>query len=469
MGDAFLHGIRTPLHSYIFDVNTNRLIRIDDPEVYRMLVEDRRDGPPEKLEQIRALEEQGFLSDRRPTKMRHPQTDALAYQLDTNIEQVTIQLTQQCNFRCAYCTYAPKDFKSQREHTAKRLPWELAKQIVDFYAAHSANQEKPTIGFYGGEPLLEYELLQKIVLYAEAAFEGKDLQFTITTNGSLLTPDKAEFFLAHNVGVMLSLDGSPQAHNRSRKFAANGQGTFAAIERNLRRIQQRVPAFLETLQVNVVIDARFGCAEVYRYFDHEPLFSAAQVQSTLIDDGLSAEQTVPSERFQAEQAGCYFRAMLALLGRYPAEKASKMACNAIQTGLAKTEKNLRHSGVQPEMSHGGPCLPGQRRLFVNVDGALFPCERVSENSPATKIGTIQRGFDYAQAERLLNVAALTEGKCNDCWGVQHCMQCVRNCDNGGALSAAYKVSHCPGTLRAIENDFREYLLWKELGEEATPL
>ena len=107
-------------------------------------------------------------------------------------------------------------------------------------------------------------------------------------------------------------------------------------------------------------------------------------------------------------------------------------------------------------------MPGQRRLFVNVDGDLFPCERVNETSPVMRIGTIEGGFDYEAANRLLNIVALTPKQCQNCWAIAHCTTCAKYCDNNGELSPELKLEHCQNILLDVNDKFRQYLLEHEL-------
>ncbi len=130
----FIHCIETPLGHYVFDVNTNRFLSMEEPGLYQTIqgMENGREPSPAYTKEIDSLKKRGFLSSRRPTTLEHGMTYILQDQLQNNIEQITLQLTQQCNFRCAYCVYAPKDFHYQREHSSKRMTWETAKAAVDF-------------------------------------------------------------------------------------------------------------------------------------------------------------------------------------------------------------------------------------------------------------------------------------------------------------------------------------------------
>lgn len=91
--------------------------------------------------------------------------------------------------------------------------------------------EKPFIGFYGGEPLLAFSLIRKIVEYAETVFLGKEIKFFITTNATLLTEEISKFLLDHNFRVTFSIDGPKKVHDQNRIFP-DGRGTFDKVMEN---------------------------------------------------------------------------------------------------------------------------------------------------------------------------------------------------------------------------------------------
>lgn len=153
--------------------------------------------------------------------------------MNGNLRQLILQVTQNCNLRCKYCVYSGSYVN--RTHTKKRMSFEIAKQAVDFYFAHNTNKDAGVISFYGGEPLLEMELIKKIVVYSEKLYEGKELRFNMTSNATLLTDEIADFLYEHNFNLTISLDGPEEVHNQSRVFADSKTGTFQCIIKNLEK------------------------------------------------------------------------------------------------------------------------------------------------------------------------------------------------------------------------------------------
>lgn len=458
----FIYTLKTPLGYYFFDVNKNQIKEIDE-KTYRYLENACGVVDSDVEKSLADLKSHGYLSDNRPSKMQHPENEFLEFHLDENIAQLTLQVTQDCNFQCSYCYYAGGSFDNHRSHSSRRMTLEMAITCVDFFVEHSKSQEEVSIGFYGGEPLLEFELIKNVVYYAEEMFEGKNLSFTITTNGSVFNDENINFLSKHNFNVMVSIDGTPEIHNKSRKFADTGEGTYHVIEKNLKKIKLESPDFFEKIMFNVVIDPRNGYDELHEMFSSNELFTGANIRAGIMDDFYAIEKAVESDEYSIESKMMEFKTKLSLLGRYPESKVYGILKTNLMQSIGRHERILKESGNLPDvMSHGGPCIPGQQRLLVTVSGNFIPCERVDETSSAMIVGDIYNGFDYEKARNLLNIAQLTEQSCIDCWAIRNCTLCIRYCDNNGELSSELKKSHCKDTKFSIEEDFRDFLMFKEL-------
>ena len=118
-----------------------------------------------------------------------------------------------------------------------------------------------------------------------------------------------------------------------------------------------------------------------------------------------------------------------------------------------------------QTSPGGPCVPGGKRLLVDVDGNFFPCERVNEGSPIMKIGNLYDGLYLEKCKELLNICQLNEEDCKNCWALRHCTVCARVCDNNGILSSELKKSICDSVRYDAESKLRLYLALHELSEK----
>lgn len=117
-----------------------------------------------------------------------------------------------------------------------------AQKAIDFLHNHSIDSEVIVIGFYGGEPLLEFPLIRNIMEYSKKVFEGKNIIFTITSNASLLSNESMSYLNDNNVFLMISLDGPKSLNDTHRVFANKENSTFDTVIQKLNVIAEMYPS-----------------------------------------------------------------------------------------------------------------------------------------------------------------------------------------------------------------------------------
>ena len=460
----FIHLLRSPYNCYFYDVNTDDIVMITE-ETYNhlnLVVNGSKDENTVTAEAVWAelakLTDTGYLSCKRPQKIENPQIEGVVTLLSHGIQKITLQVTQSCNFRCVYCEFT--EGIQNRRHSPKSMSWDVAKKAIDFLAARIRDSRFVDVGFYGGEPLLELDLVKRVIDYAEIVLEGKKYSFSMTTNGSLLSLDIAKYLLSRNVNVMISLDGPKENHDRNRVFAADGSGTYETIWRNIDAIKSELPEFYEKISFNSVIDPAcdYQCTKsFFRAFPEmnfqTPMMSPQPGTVLHITEGFL-------EAYKNEQ----LLGLLYMQGAVEHRDISPISAN-YAAGFKNTMKEFHRRQELPDrIGHSGPCMPGVMRLFVDTEGYLFPCERVSESSEAMKIGHIDQGFILDKVTELLNVAKLTEDACKDCWAITHCKTCAKYADDGKCLSAQMVYKNCPSVKSSVENDMRSLIALEETKE-----
>ena len=140
--------------------------------------------------------------------------------LNSFSSMIILGITERCNLRCEYCCYSGH-FEGYRSHNNRSMTFEIAQKAVSQHLHSFQQNGRGGVSFYGGEPLLEFELIKQVVDYTEkeANLLGKEIVFTITTNGTLLDDEKIHFFVKHNFVVLISIDGPKESHDRYRIFA----------------------------------------------------------------------------------------------------------------------------------------------------------------------------------------------------------------------------------------------------------
>lgn len=253
---------------YMFDANTNVIINLKE-DLYFELEKYMQSGYKEITPAIEKLRDRGYLKDRADFEMVHPMDSTLEYSLERCIGTIALQVTQGCNLRCKYCAYSGS--YDNRVHSSKRMSKEIAFKAIDFLFDHSIDRDRVSLGFYGGEPLLELDLIKECVKYAKKKSIGKELMFNITSNTTLITDEVLKFLYDNEFSLTVSLDGDRQAHDKNRVFAANGAGTFSVVMQILEKIQTQYPDYMERVHINAVIDPTtdFDCKDtkVQEYCD----------------------------------------------------------------------------------------------------------------------------------------------------------------------------------------------------------
>ena len=301
-----------------------------------------------------------------------------------------------------------------------------------------------------------------MVEYSEERFSGKELTFNITTNGTLLTDEMIHYFRTHDVSMMISLDGPKEINDRNRVFA-DGQGTYDAVMERIARIKEIASDYANTLRISMVMDPEndFDCINAI-YLEGDAL-DRLSIMPTIVSRDYDEDTVAFSEEYSWKYEYQRFLAILVHWGRFPEDAVSPIAQQSVVATISDDLKIEGSPSLKNIDAPSGPCVPGQLRLFVDVNGRFFPCERVSESSPIMCIGTLDRGFDVKQADRVLNVGCLTEVECKQCWCFRYCTLCVQQADDGSdELSAEARLSSCREARAMAYGMFRNYLLFKEI-------
>lgn len=460
----FIHLLKSPNGKYFYDVNTNDIVSVSDKTYYALMNLLNRhgdileQGDKDEIEKIKA---NGFLSSNKVKEIKHPAYDYIETFLERKLQKITLQVTQSCNLRCSYCVYSEVNNEKQRSHSAQFMSFETAKKAVDFLLEHSIDSDHVNISFYGGEPLLAFHLIQEVISYAEDVFLGKDIKFNLTTNCTLLNDEIVEYFVKHNVHMMISIDGPAEIHNSNRRFAADGTGSFEVILDKLESIRQKYPEFIDKVHISMVIDPQNDYDCINSLFIDYNIFKKMNVHSSIIDDIYTMKKNVYSDDYIEKQNYQIFLAYLAYFGRLDYNLVSNIAWQEIQY-IENKMSNMGHMlKLSDVTAPSGPCIPGQLRLFIDVKGNFFPCERVNENSELMKIGNIEEGFHYDKAANLLNFASLTSEECRNCWAITHCNLCAKNADDGGKFNREFKLSHCKSVRENFHNTLLDIIFIKE--------
>ncbi|NBI18892.1 Cys-rich peptide radical SAM maturase CcpM [Neglecta sp. X4] len=438
--------IESPFGKYVYSRNANRLIKM--PE----------NNDSQSVEGY--LSEQGFSTRNNLRKIRHPSSWMIEEILRGHVFNLILQVTQNCNLRCSYCAYSGNYYN--RTHTTQKMSYDVAKRAVDFLFEHSSECEEIVIGFYGGEPLLEFDLVKRVVDYADHIGWGKNIQYVVTTNATLLKGEILDFLVAHNFSVMVSFDGPKEVHDKNRKFI-DGKGSFDLIINNLELVKERYPDFYKNIMTNTVLSPTEDYECIKKFFEADTVIHALNSRLSLISAEDAKEPITYGEHLSISESIEIVKILLYMLGKIHKESISKIYLSQINM-ITESFRNMDFDGLEGKvMAHpGGPCVPGKKRLFVDVNGDFHPCEKISECAVG-RIGSLSSGFDINAVLKILNIAEITEDACKNCWAFLWCNQCANASLQRNKLSSEIRLSKCSSSKSHAINTFKTMIFLKEYG------
>jgi uncharacterized protein len=185
------------------------------------------------------------------------------------LQTLVMNVTNQCNLSCQYCYEFGEDKIATPEGKKKFMDLETAKSSVDYLFAQSEGRKSVHITFFGGETLMNFPLLRHVIDYSQeqASRKGVSIDFSLTTNATLLTPYIIDFLAENRVGVTVSLDGPKEMNDKFRIFA-NGRGSYDIIEPKVRELLARHHTRPIAARVTMTSHA-MDVFKIYRHLKHD--------------------------------------------------------------------------------------------------------------------------------------------------------------------------------------------------------
>ncbi len=458
----FIRLYKTINSHYFFDVNKNDIVEVSG-ETYDMLSQNE---VYKTNDEIDTLVSKGYLSENKAKKVRGIQANIAENILKRYMKHLILQLTQRCNLRCAYCAYtANLEEKQGRGHSNYDMEWEVAKRAIDFFALNSIDNPNPKISFYGGEPLIMFDLLQHCVIYCESIFRGKNITFSVTTNGTLLTDEVIEFLELHGVELTISIDGLKDIHNFHRRFAGNGSGSFDVVKENIMKIKHTKPQYYQKCIINMVIDPQNEFDKINAFFDKEKN-EIYDIKATIseIEDLFLCNKNVYNPRYTFQKSHNLFLAYLNIFGIVNISYVSPIVQDEVVRLLHSLSDIVPMKRIEEEIIVGGTCIPGQKKCLCNYKGELFPCEKVNEADKEMIIGDVYNGFNYEHIKKLFLYMEGNEQQCINCWACRNCFICIRATEGNGRYSIKGNNSFCMAAQREFDTRIHALIFLHELQE-----
>lgn len=341
---------------------------------------------------------------------------------ETVVKALCLHIAHDCNLACQYC------FAGEGEYHGERalMSFEVGKKALDFLVKNSGNRVNLEVDFFGGEPLLNWEVVRKLVEYGRSLEEPnhKKFRFTLTTNGVLLNDEILEFANREMGNVVLSIDGRKEVHDRMRPFRG-GQGSYDLI----------IPKFLKVAesrgQMNYYVRGTYTRNNLDFSKDvlHLADLGFKQISVEPVVAGPSDDYAIREEDIPALK-----------------EEYDRLAVEMIRRRKEGKGFNFFHFMIDLE---GGPCVAkrlsgcgaGTEYLAVTPFGDFYPCHQFVGNE-AFLMGNVDEGItrtDIRDAFKGCNVYA--KEKCKKCFAKYYCSGgCAANAHNfHGTINGTYEA------------------------------
>jgi len=325
---------------------------------------------------------------------------------DFPLQSLVMNLTNQCNLSCTYCYEFGEDKVATPEGKPKFMDLETAKASVDFLLTQSAVRHAVHITFFGGETLMNFPLLKSVVAYAteKTAEQGRTVDFSLTTNATLLTPAIIEFLSQHRIGVTVSMDGPPEMHDKLRVFA-NGRGSYDIIA-------PRVKALIanhRTRPITARVTLTNGVTDVVRIYRH------LKDELGFHEIGFAPVTTSKDRLYSINERG-----MDGVLEQFHvlADEWLEFALRGEMHGFSNVSDTIAELIQGVNKSH--PCGAGIGLVGVGPSGDISPCHRFVD-SDTHSMGHISTGIDKAKQSDFLTRGNInTKYDCHTCWARPLC-------------------------------------------------
>jgi uncharacterized protein len=414
------------IHKYILnnknivlDINSGSVHLVDDV-VYDILdyyenhtleeiisfLKDRYDEKNiiEAYKEIMILEKEGVLYS------EESDISNLKYNEENVIKALCLHVAHDCNLRCSYCFASQGDFKGDRS----LMTLDVGKRALEFLIENSGNRRNLEVDFFGGEPLMNFDLVKELVKYGRS-LEGehnKNFRFTITTNGILLDEDKMDFINENMDNVVLSLDGRKEINDKMRK-TISGDGSYDIILPKFQEMANKrgdkdyyIRGTFTSYNLDFSKDALDFYDKGFKKISIEPVVTSPDMDYALREEHM--EQILKEyEDFSKE----YIK-------------------------IKKKDKDFLFFHFMIDLKQG-PCLikraigcgAGSEYMAVTPQGDLYPCHQFVGNEDF-KIGNVFDGVSNTKIrEEFKKANVYNKDKCRNCWARFYC--------SGGCHANAY--------------------------------
>lgn len=321
-----------------------------------------------------------------------------------------IGITEKCNLRCTYCCYSG-EYANNRSHGIQSLASNDIDAIFDFIQ-HVTIKRPLRIAFYGGEPLLKYSLVQYAIVKGLEIWK-KDVVFSISTNGTVLTPDKIDWMVTHNVELAISIDGTEPFHNRHR-VDSRGNGSYTKIYEALSYIQTSYQEYMKVVSLQMTLASYRQIQRIAEEWHNDPLLKKIAPSNI---HGLAPNFANGVGKVKYDEVKELY---LNLLDVYEKHQDWSVLKVFFEESIAYwKDRPILDAGKSIPMA---TCMPVNIKLYIDSKLQLGVCEKVADKY---RIGNVYDGIDWKKANAMVREYYNKRvNRCTYCPAVRMCEMCL---------------------------------------------
>lgn len=397
-------GLVHIIDEIVFDLLKDEAFRADD-KIKSVSLKYGQDLTSEAIDEIKYMIDNGML---------FTEDSDFKNKIKPAVKAMCLNVAHDCNLKCEYCFASQGNFKGERN----LMSFEVGKKAFDYLVKSSGKRVNLEVDFFGGEPLMNFDTVKKLVDYGRSLEKkhNKKFRFTITTNGVLLDDEKIDYINENMSNVVLSIDGRRSVNDNMRK-TVNNKGSYDIIVNNFKNLIDKrgdkdyfARGTYTAYNLDFAEDVKHMRELGFEKISVEPVVAKPEEPYALLDEHV--------EQLKKEY-----------------EKLAKMYIEAYN------DKNKRfqffHFNIELD---GGPCIykrsigcgAGTEYIAVTPEGDFYPCHQFVGDKKFI-IGNVEEGIiNEAVVDMFRNVSVNEKPKCKECWAKYYC--------SGGCHANAYNFN-----------------------------
>lgn len=349
----------------------------------------------------------------------------------SNLNNIVFEVTDICNLKCTYCTYG--DLYNHHDVRKKQyMPFSVIQKVLSYLSSYwisdfnKSYMQTISIGFYGGEPLLNFDAIRKTVQYCETLnLHNRKFKYMMTTNATHI--DKyIDFLVKRNFFLTISIDGNKQHHSYRTYY--NGRSSFDKVFSNIKLIQKNYPSFFnQNVSFNSVLHDRNNVKEIHDFLYQE--FGKIPEIHSLNTSGIRPNQ---EENFKH-----IYRSY-----RKPIDEKDyslmndRLASDPLIFNLGQfllwygnnqffDNETLLYEPPKTPLTKTGTCFPFSRKMFITVNNKILVCERIDQKYALGVVDKNGVNLDLREiADKYNKYHESLFEQCKNCYMVNGCHQCI---------------------------------------------